>query len=959
MAPSLRASAPQQRTALFLVCLLMFTTMPLLAPGVSADGARNASITVTPIPSALEVNPGEAGEYIIRVRNDGSNPITVQLSSAQDAGNQDCNSYSSTITQIPGPIDSGSYEEATMNVSLTQTAEGDCDTTVTVNAEEQATPPDIAGAPAQETATVTTTAGDGSGSAVFGVDLTISAPDKVWGGEDEVQYSIEVENTGQTNETIALSVDQNGGGEGCNGNADDFEVVLSETSVNVDQEESETVTATIEVPEGQSAKTYCWEVTGTVTNDPSQEAKDTEEFQLEIPILKECSVELSKTSISVKPGEQSTVTATYANEGNAEWTISTGVFGGKADWVSVDGPSSGLLRYDDGDGTISFDFIVSPDDTTAAGSESVVKILGKESNSVKCEVELRIIAGQSYGASISIATTTLPNIEPGSNGTTSLTVTNQGNGPDNLRVSSSSAPNGWVIQLEETTVSVGSKHGNDDAVSVGLTVRVPQDALATEEIELTFNVLPSSGGAAYDSVILKVTVAAVHGMEIEIPATDQTGRSGTEVRFPITIVNDGNVRDTIGLAVVSQTSSPGWATSFETEEGMKFTETEVNARSSALVYLVVSIDGEEELDNSRLTVRVRNTDDPNGQDKDGDGIPDNQRQAVFVAILSDRNFAMDARLVDTTTATTASSVLPPNGEETYGLWVRNTGDGTDNAVFSLSGLEGIATRTLTLYGLPVVEEVQVPKGYGIWDLTEKRFVVDESGAPILDSSSIAAEQTMVDLELVEGHEVRVFELYFELTLRVNPGAETGQGGLLEIVVTSVSNAANRSGMVSISLDVSIVQDIEFVEQGARQELDVTYGERITHEVSFVNIGNIETEVRVFASENLRGWSVVLESDDGDCTYENADLICIVSEGERLYLNVTVRPPYGAELDDTYKFTLSAEPTETGVLDRQNLEFAVSGSSDDSVLGLAGNASVQIIAGGFVVALLVAFFLRRD
>ena len=62
---------------------------------------------------------------------------------------------------------------------------------------------------------------------------------------------------------------------------------------------------------------------------------------------------------------------------------------------------------------------------------------------------------------------------------------------------------------------------------------------------------------------------------------------------------------------------------------------------------------------------------------------------------------------------------------------------------------------------------------------------------------------------------------------------------------------------------------------------------------------------------------------------------------------------------TYKFTLSAEPTETGVLDRQNLEFAVSGSSDDSVLGLAGNASVQIIAGGFVVALLVAFFLRRD
>ena len=30
------------------------------------------------------------------------------------------------------------------------------------------------------------------------------------------------------------------------------------------------------------------------------------------------------------------------------------------------------------------------------------------------------------------------------------------------------------------------------------------------------------------------------------------------------------------------------------------------------------------------------------------------------------------------------------------------------------------------------------------------------------------------------------------------------------------------------------------------------------------------------------------------------------------------------MDDTYKFTVSAEPTETGVLDRQNIEFAAMG-----------------------------------
>ena len=38
----------------------------------------------------------------------------------------------SSVTQIPGPIDAGSYEEATMNITLAQTAEGECDTTTVI-----------------------------------------------------------------------------------------------------------------------------------------------------------------------------------------------------------------------------------------------------------------------------------------------------------------------------------------------------------------------------------------------------------------------------------------------------------------------------------------------------------------------------------------------------------------------------------------------------------------------------------------------------------------------------------------------------------------------------------------------------------------------------------------------------------------------------------------------------------
>ena len=959
MMPTASAVSASRRTAILLVLVMCGALLPLSAPVVSADG-RDASILVTAIPTALEVNPGEAGEYTIRVRNTGSNPVTVSLATSEEA-TQECNAYTSSITQIPGPIDAGSYEEATMNITLTQTAEGSCDTTVTVTANEQATPPDVAGAPAQESVTVTTTAGDGSGSAVFGVDLIITDSDrsKDWNGEEELDYRIEVENTGQTNETVNLAVSE-GDGPGC-ASASSFTVTLSETSVNVDQEESEIVFATVEVPEGASADKYCWEVTGTVANDPSQEAKDTEDFDLTVPLLKKCTLALSKTSVSVNPDDDTKITATYANDGNADWTVSASAVGSKSAWVQVDGASSGLLPYDNGNGERAFDFVVSPDDSVTAGSETVVQIVGKDGNNgpIKCQADLRIIVGQSRGASISVANSILSNIEPGSNKSTTLTITNQGNGQDNLRVASSIAPTGWAVQLDASSVSVGSRHGNEKSANVGVTVRVPVNALATEEVELTFSVLPSSGGTAYDTVTLRVTVAAIHGLEIETPATDQTGRSGTEVRFPIDLVNEGNVRDTIGLSVVSQTASPGWGTSFENEDGMPFTEIDIDPQTTTTVYLVVSIDGEEELENTRLTVRVRNKDDPNSQDRDGDGIPDNQRQGEFLAVLSDRNFSMDLRLENTDTATSASVVLPPNGQQTIGMWVRNTGDGNDDAVFTLGGLEGIATRSMVAYNLPVTGELPVPKGYGIWDLANGTFVMDsDTQEPLLGRDEVEADNIRFNNDLMEGHEVRPFEVYIELTISVNPGAQTGQGGLLEILATSVSNAADRSGLVTISLEVSIIHEIEFVEAGERQELDVVYGQpAVTQEISVVNTGNIRSEIRVFASENLRGWSVVLDSDHLGCTTENNDLLCTVNEGETLLVEVTVRAPYGAEMDDTYKFTVSAEPTETGVLDRQNIEFAAMGSAPEGVLGLS-NAMVAQVAGAVLVVLLVAAVLSR-
>jgi hypothetical protein len=77
------------------------------------------------------------------------------------------------------------------------------------------------------------------------------------------------------------------------------------------------------------------------------------------------------------------------------------------------------------------------------------------------------------------------------------------------------------------------------------------------------------------------------------------------------------------------------------------------------------------------------------------------------------------------------------------------------------------------------------------------------------------------------------------------------------------------------------------------------------------------------------------------------------------VNVTIRAPYGAEMEDLYKFTVSAEPTETGVLDRQNIEFAAQGMPPEGVLGLSSTTVLQAAGAMVAVLLVLALVARRN
>ena len=344
--------------------------------------------------------------------------------------------------------------------------------------------------------------------------------------------------------------------------------------------------------------------------------------------------------------------------------------------------------------------------------------------------------------------------------------------------------------------------------------------------------------------------------------------------------------------------------------------------------------------------------------EDSDGIPDNQRELKFTAFLTTRDYAMDVRLENGgLDGRTGELILAPGDDETIGLWLRNMGNGDDIAVIELTGLTGIATRTVYSTGLPIGDELAIPFGYGIWDENNSRFVTDASGAPYLENTANAAEEEMYfALNLSQGHSVKPYEMYLELKIDVNEATLTGEGGNLNIVVTSKSNAANRSGTATVSLSVKEIFNLQIL-QPTQDSFEITYPEPLKFDVQIRNDGNVRTMTEIFSSEGLRGWKITLVGPDENPDCEDL-LECWIDKGETINVSVTVKSPYDAEFKDTFDFTISAQPEEIGVIGRANQQFDVTGDVESSLFGFAEDATVAVVGGGFICLILLGFIISR-
>jgi len=827
-------------SAVIIVALLLasFVSTPVFA---AADLALSAS------PTNSTATTEDAAVYDITVTNTGDEDLTVSLSASQDS---DCNGFTSNLDSSVVSVGQGESETVTLTVSINDQASGDCVTTVNANG--------VASNPsenAQADVEVTTTA---EGGGQYSVKLNYINPNNgainYDGEDDEVEWTVDVENTGENDATVQLAMSSK---SDCD--SDGLDATVEPQQMSLNSGDKDTATVTVNLPDGSSTESgdHCFILDATVSNDPNpaDQANDSINLNLKIPEVKTCDSSLQNPSHNLEPGESATNSFTLTNTGNTAWTVSafaTSEGIDVSDWVDFETPTSRLLSEPGGSqDTTSFEFEITPDDSVEPGSVDVY-IQGRAGSSVGCESLLRVNLGQVHDASISLSNPSITNVDPGSTASTSMMITNTGNGQDNFAVGVKDLLPGWQVELSETYVTIDGRHcsssSNCDRKSVQLQITVPANAKANIEFPITLYV--NSQGITLDEATAKVTVAAVHGGSIDLPSDSQTGRFGQWVSFPLALSNTGNIQDNFALSSCDPNISEScedtkWDSRFKDSQGNDISQLTVESEETVQISLEVLVSDNINNNSESFDVRIGII---------GTNIMMHESLTVTV---SNFNYSMSVAFESPEEDPSLMRFsLPPGGSSSLSFLITNTGDGgSDDVVIDVSGMDSSVLRTISADG-------QILDG-------------DEASVP-----SEGQILVTIDFEVLD--------------------VESGTSGVIRVSVTSKKNTGQSPSYVDLVVDIRSIHDLRIdIESSLKKES--SYPENAEFTISVTNHGNIEEEVEVLTSDSLRGWTVDVIGDEFK-----------LQPGKTREVTVRVTPPSELIADDEYSFTVIVQPKDMPV-----------------------------------------------
>ena len=819
----------------------------LLASFVSTPVFAAADLALSASPTNSTATTEDAAEYDITVMNTGDEDLTVTLSASQES---DCNGFTSNLDSSVVSVGQGESETVTLTVSINDQASGDCVTTVNANG--------VASNPsenAQADVEVTTTA---EGGGQYSVKLNYINPNNgainYDGEDDEVEWTVDVENTGENDATVQLAMSSK---SDCD--SDGLEASVEPQQMSLNSGDKDTATVTVNLPDGSSTESgdHCFVLDATVSNDPNpaDQANDSINLNLKIPEVKTCDSSLQNPSHNLDPGESATNSFTLTNTGNTAWTVSafaTSEGTDVSDWVDFETPTSRLLSEPGGSqDTTSFEFEITPDDSVEPGSVDVY-IQGRAGSNVGCESLLRVNLGQVHDASLSLSNPSISNVDPGSTASTSMMITNTGNGQDNFAIGVKDLMPGWQVELSETYVTIDGRHctssSNCDRKSVQLQITVPANAKANIEFPITMYV--NSQGITLDEVSATVTVAAVHGGSIDLPSDSQTGRFGQWVSFPLALSNTGNIQDNFALSSCDPNISEScedtkWDSRFKDSQGNEISQLTVESEETMQISLEVLVSDNINNNSESFDVRIGII---------GTNIMMSESLTVTV---SNFNYSMSVAFESPEEDPSLMRFsLPPGGSSSLSFLITNTGDGgSDDVVIDVSGMDSSVLRTISADG-------QVLDG-------------DQATVPSEGQISVT-----IDFEVLD--------------------VESGTSGVIRVSVTSKKNTGQTPSYVDLVVDIRSIHDLQ-INIESSQKKESSYPENAEFTIFVTNHGNIEEEVEVLTSDSLRGWTVDVIGDEFK-----------LQPGKMKEVTVRVTPPSELIADDEYSFTVIVQPKDMPV-----------------------------------------------